>query len=67
MKIVAKFNHTHTIQDVKQYIITASRKLTPIDRDFILKTTFPPKQLTNLSQTIAEAGLLNSAIVQTLV
>lgn len=34
------------------------------NRPYILQTTFPVKQLDDNNQTIKEAGLLNSVIVQ---
>ena len=33
-------------------------------RTFILLTTFPNKQLTDMGQTLAEANLLNAVVVQ---
>ncbi|KAG0171332.1 hypothetical protein DFQ28_009257 [Apophysomyces sp. BC1034] len=59
-RLVAKFNHTHTVADIRQHI-EANR---PSERAFILQTTFPVKELTNEQQTLKEAGLLNSVIVQ---
>ncbi|KAK4517073.1 uncharacterized protein ATC70_000402 [Mucor velutinosus] len=59
-KIIAKLNHTHTIADVRQYIESSH----PASRPYILQTTFPVKELQDNNQSIKEAGLLNSVIVQ---
>ncbi|OAD00740.1 hypothetical protein MUCCIDRAFT_146707, partial [Mucor lusitanicus CBS 277.49] len=53
-KMIAKLNHTHTIADIRQYI----------EAPYILQTTFPVKELQDNNQSIKEAGLLNSVIVQ---
>ncbi|KAH8556517.1 hypothetical protein BGW37DRAFT_16488 [Umbelopsis sp. PMI_123] len=62
-KLVAKFNHTHTIADVRNFI-NASRP-GESSRPFVLRSSFPPKPLTDETLTLADAGLLNSVIVQT--
>lgn len=36
----------------------------PGQRSYVLQTTFPVKQLADESQTLKEAGLLNSVVVQ---
>lgn len=36
----------------------------PVSRPYILQTTFPVKELQDNNQSIKEAGLLNSVIVQ---
>ncbi|KAI7903254.1 uncharacterized protein BX663DRAFT_507992 [Cokeromyces recurvatus] len=59
-KLVAKLNHTHTIGDIRQFI-EANHSAS---RPYILQTTFPVKILSNDNQTVKEAGLLNSVIVQ---
>ncbi|KAI7853042.1 ubiquitin-related domain-containing protein [Circinella umbellata] len=59
-RLVAKFNHTHTVNDIRRYI-DATR---PTDRAYLLQTTFPVKELTDLDKTLKEAGLLNSVVVQ---
>ncbi|KAL9540086.1 hypothetical protein MBANPS3_009887 [Mucor bainieri] len=59
-KVIAKLNHTHTIADVRQYIESTH----PASRPYILQTTFPVKELQDNNQSIKEAGLLNSVIVQ---
>ncbi|KAG2189069.1 hypothetical protein INT44_004211 [Umbelopsis vinacea] len=62
-KLVAKFNHTHTIADVRNFI-NASRP-GESSRPYILRSSFPPKPLTDENVSLADAGLLNSVIVQT--
>ncbi|KAG1053571.1 hypothetical protein G6F48_011067 [Rhizopus delemar] len=61
-RLIAKLNHTHTIGDIRQYI--EANHTSSHNRQYILQTTFPVKQLEDNNQTIKEAGLLNSVIVQ---
>lgn len=63
-RLLATFNHTHTIADVRQYIMLARPQygLTT----FFLLTSFPSKELTDESQTLLDAGVLNSALLQRL-
>ncbi|CEG80694.1 hypothetical protein RMATCC62417_14992 [Rhizopus microsporus] len=61
-RMVAKLNHTHTIGDIRQYI--EANNAGSSNRPYILQTTFPVKQLDDNNQTVKEAGLLNSVIVQ---
>ncbi|KAL3615281.1 Plant UBX domain-containing protein 4 [Castilleja foliolosa] len=63
-RMVSRFNHRHTIRDVRAFI-DASRPDGP--RAYQLQTMgFPPKQLADLDQTIEEAGITNSVVIQTL-
>ncbi|KAI8092500.1 uncharacterized protein BX664DRAFT_88744 [Halteromyces radiatus] len=59
-RLVAKFNHTHTIGDIRRYIDSQR----PNQRSYILQTTFPVKSLADEGQSLKEAGLLNSVVVQ---
>eukprot|EP00164_Ancoracysta_twista_P000533 GFYU01000712.1.p1 GENE.GFYU01000712.1~~GFYU01000712.1.p1 ORF type:complete len:297 (-),score=92.07 GFYU01000712.1:363-1253(-) len=59
-RLVGKFNHTHTINDIRAYI-SAQRPGQPA---YTLMTTFPKQILSNMSQTIKDAGLIGAAIVQ---
>ncbi|CAO3703755.1 unnamed protein product [Rhizopus stolonifer] len=59
-RLIAKLNHTHTIGDIRQHIDANSNS----NRPYIIQTTFPVQQLDKNNQTIKEAGLLNSVIVQ---
>ncbi|CAL4068621.1 unnamed protein product, partial [Meganyctiphanes norvegica] len=60
-RVVLKLNHTHTVGSIRQFIRTArpSHSVAP----FALMTTFPYAELSNDSQNVAEAKLLNAAIV----
>eukprot|EP00897_Mesotaenium_endlicherianum_P003576 jgi/Mesen1/3246/ME000187S02413 len=61
-RMVARFNHHHTVADVRRFI-EAARPGT--SSSYGLQTMgFPPKQLTDPSQTIKDGGLVNSVIVQ---
>lgn len=63
-RMVAHFNYHHTINDIRAFI-DASRPGT--SRTYQLQTVgFPPKQLSDLNQTIEQAGLANSVIIQKL-
>ncbi|KAH6768824.1 plant UBX domain containing protein 4 [Perilla frutescens var. frutescens] len=63
-RMVAHFNHHHTIADIRSFI-DASRP--GGSRSYQLQTVgFPPKVLTDLTQTVEQAGLLNSVVVQRL-
>ncbi|KNE71266.1 hypothetical protein AMAG_15509 [Allomyces macrogynus ATCC 38327] len=59
-RLVGKFNHTHTVGDLRQFV----RRARPQQRTFSLSTTFPMKELTEDTATLAEAGLLNAVVVQ---
>jgi len=56
---IVKANQTHTVLQLHNHIAT----LTP-GVAFSLGTAFPRKKLTEMGQTLAEAGLLNETIVQ---
>ncbi|KAF5207407.1 Plant ubx domain-containing protein [Thalictrum thalictroides] len=61
-RMVARFNYHHTISNIRAFI-DASRPGSP--RTYNLQTVgFPPKQLTDASQTIEQAGLANSVVIQ---
>lgn len=62
-RLLGQFNHDHTLQQVRSYIITARPQYQT--RPFSLLSTYPSRELDE-SQTIASAGLLNSAIMQKL-
>ncbi|KAI8140441.1 hypothetical protein BJV82DRAFT_622568 [Fennellomyces sp. T-0311] len=59
-RLVAKFNHTHTVGDIRRYIDANH----PAGRAYLLQTTFPPKELADMDKTLKESGLLNSVVVQ---
>ncbi|XP_063612828.1 NSFL1 cofactor p47-like [Penaeus indicus] len=60
-RFVIKLNHSHTVGDIRHFIVTARPAFQAVD--FALMTTFPHAELTNLSQNVVEAKLLNSALV----
>lgn len=63
-RMVSRFNHHHTIRDVRAFI-DASRPGGV--RSYQLQTMgFPPKQLTDWDQTIEQAGIANSVVIQKL-
>ncbi|BGP27681.1 protein phosphatase regulator [Rhodotorula toruloides] len=61
-RMVATFNHTHTVGDIRRYI-NASRP-GEASISYALQTTFPSRDLTDDSQTIKDAGLMGSVVVQ---
>lgn len=61
--VKAQFNLTHTINDLRQYIITMRPQYAM--REFNLLTMYPTKELTE-DKTIEEAGLQNTTIIQRL-
>lgn len=63
-RLVGSFNHSHTIADVRTFINTARPQYQATD--YSLQTTFPSKDLADNSQSVKDAGILNSAIVQRL-
>ncbi|KAL6650863.1 hypothetical protein ACP70R_009788 [Stipagrostis hirtigluma subsp. patula] len=60
-RMVARFNMHHTVGDIRSFI-DASRP--GAARPYQLQTGFPPKQLTDPTQTVEQAGLANSVIMQ---
>ncbi|XP_018594605.2 NSFL1 cofactor p47-like [Scleropages formosus] len=63
-RLVQKFNHTHRISDVRQFVAAARPAMASVE--FVLMTTFPNKELMDESLTLKEANLLNAVIVQQL-
>ncbi|KZC11188.1 PREDICTED: NSFL1 cofactor p47 [Dufourea novaeangliae] len=61
--VKAQFNLTHTVNDLRQYIVTMRPQYAM--REFSLLTTYPTKELSG-DKTIGEAGLQNTAIIQRL-
>ena len=61
-RLVAKFNHTSTISDIRNFV-NASRPQTT-GQAYVLMTTFPNKELTDETLSLAEAKLLNAVVVQ---
>lgn len=63
-RLVQKFNHSHRVSDVREFVASARPAMAAVE--FVLMTTFPNKELTDESQTLKDAGLLNAVIVQRL-
>lgn len=62
-RLAAKFQRNHTIADVKRFIELNSSGTD----NYVLQTGFPPKALVAKDQeSIEEAGLLNSTLIQKL-
>ncbi|KAG0207492.1 hypothetical protein BGX28_001269 [Mortierella sp. GBA30] len=61
-RMVARFNHTHTINDIRGFI-NASRA-GEASRPYVLQTSFPKKDLDDVTQTVKDAGLLNAVVLQ---
>uniref|UniRef100_A0A7S0RKA3 UBX domain-containing protein n=1 Tax=Pyramimonas obovata TaxID=1411642 RepID=A0A7S0RKA3_9CHLO len=62
-RMTARFNHTHTVGDVHQFI-RSSRADSPAT--FQLMTSFPPTPLTEFSMTLKDAGLIGAVVIQKL-
>ena len=63
-RLVAKFNHSHTIGDVRRHIVASRPQYA--GANFLLLTTLPSRQLTDDSVSLKDADLLNAAIMQKL-
>lgn len=59
-RLVAKFNHDHTVLDIRSFIELAQKTTASYD----LVGGFPPKPLTDVTQTLKDAGLLGAAVNQ---
>ncbi|OZJ04131.1 hypothetical protein BZG36_02831 [Bifiguratus adelaidae] len=61
-RMVAKFNHTHTIGDIRNFV--RSSRPNESSQSFILQTPFPVRRLEDDDKTLSDAKLLNAVIVQ---
>ncbi|XP_072222747.1 NSFL1 cofactor p47 [Leuresthes tenuis] len=61
-RLVQKFNLTHRVSDLRQFVVAARPGMAA--REFVLMTTFPNKELSDESETLQQANLLNAVIVQ---
>ncbi|MBW0485698.1 hypothetical protein O181_025413 [Austropuccinia psidii MF-1] len=61
-RMVTRFNHTHTIGDIRRQIASSNPNLA--NRPYALQTTFPSRDLTDDNQTVKEAGILGAVVVQ---
>jgi UBX domain-containing protein 1 len=60
-RMVARFNHTHTLADVRRFI-RASRP--DMSAPYTLNTAFPPAPVKDEGATLEAAGLLNAVLIQ---
>ncbi|XP_029447196.1 UBX domain-containing protein 2B isoform X4 [Rhinatrema bivittatum] len=63
-RLIQRFNLTHRIMDVRHFIIDSRPEFAT--EDFALVTTFPNIELSDENQTIQEADLLNTVLLQRL-
>lgn len=63
-RLIIKANPTHKIADLRRYINQARPEYS--QKRYLLLMTFPNKEISNEEQTLAEANLLNSVIIQKL-
>uniref|UniRef100_A0A1L8EIS2 Protein tyrosine phosphatase shp1/cofactor for p97 atpase-mediated vesicle membrane fusion n=1 Tax=Haematobia irritans TaxID=7368 RepID=A0A1L8EIS2_HAEIR len=63
-RLAAQFNLTHTVADIQDYIQTVRPQYA--SRNFILVSSFPTRELTDMTATIDSAGLKNAALMQRL-
>ncbi|RPA84688.1 SEP-domain-containing protein [Ascobolus immersus RN42] len=62
-RLRSRFNHSHTVGDLYQFVNAASREST--QREYVLQTAFPDiKDLTDKSKTLKDEGLLQSTVIQ---
>ena len=61
-RLVGKFNTTHTVGDLRQFI----RHATPSQAPFDIMTQYPTKVLTEDSATLEESGLKGATVIQKL-
>ncbi|CAN7059978.1 unnamed protein product [Brassica rapa subsp. trilocularis] len=63
--IVSRFTTSHhTIRDIRDFIDAATPDASRDYQLLIMGTQFPPKPLTDLDQTIEQAGISNSVVTQ---
>ncbi|KAG1675149.1 hypothetical protein FOA52_003372 [Chlamydomonas sp. UWO 241] len=60
-RMVARFNHTHRVSDVRRFI-RASRP--DVTFSYVLMTAFPSAPVEDEGKTLEEAGLLNAVLIQ---
>lgn len=61
-RVVIRTNHTTRVADLVSHIRSIRPQYSSVN--FVLATTFPAKELTNLEQTISEAKLANASVLQ---
>lgn len=61
-RLVARFNHSHTVADIRGFIDAARPGHSG---PYSLQSMgFPPKQLSDPTQTVEQAGLINAVVIQ---
>jgi len=63
-RLVAKFNHTHSVGDIRTYIVGSRPQYA--SANFVMMTTFPNKELSDEKLSLSDANLLNAVIVMRL-
>ncbi|XP_044738463.1 NSFL1 cofactor p47-like [Chrysoperla carnea] len=63
-RLIGQFNHVHTVNDVRRYIVLSRPQYQ--NQEFALLTTFPNRELSDGTQTLDQAGILNAAVMQRL-
>jgi len=63
-RLIVKLNHSHTVSQLRNFINTARPQYS--GTPYNLLTTFPNKEITDDTQTIAAAGLVGAAVLQRL-
>lgn len=63
-RLIGRFNHTHTVGQVRQYIMTARPQYS--SQSFALLTTYPSHELKEDTVTLKDASLLGGTIMQRL-
>ncbi|KAL4071922.1 ubiquitin-related domain-containing protein [Scleroderma citrinum] len=61
-RLPCRMNHTHTVRDIRNFINAARPENST--RPYTIGTTFPNRILDDDNQTIKDAGLVNSVVVQ---
>ncbi|XP_075682328.1 UBX domain-containing protein 2B isoform X1 [Rhinoderma darwinii] len=61
-RLVQRFNLSHRIADIRHFIIQSRSDFA--QTDFVLVTTFPNTELTDEDQTLEEANIVNTVILQ---
>lgn len=61
-RMVSKFNHSHTVGDIRRFICASRPQMAT--QNFVLMTTFPNKELSDETEKLSDANLLNAVIVQ---
>ncbi|KXZ55366.1 hypothetical protein GPECTOR_3g495 [Gonium pectorale] len=59
-RMVARFNHTHTVRDIRRFVRASRPDLTAA---YQLMTAFPNKVVEGEDQTLEAAGLINAVII----